>query len=200
MDERHIAIEQGWHRSRALEVATLYELAFGHKFQVAIPSQAQRIHLLAESFNPEYSFVATQKNKIVGIAGFQTPEGSLTGGITLKSLFRVLGFWQGIRAAAILSLFERQPVSGEMIMDGIAVDPACRGAGIGSALLSSILAFADEDQYLQVRLDVIDSNPRARKLYTEKGFVAIKSESFPFLKRLIGFSGSTTMIYHLRGD
>jgi len=76
---------------------------------------------------------------------------------------------------------------------GIAVDSRCRGQGIGSKLLDQIIQYALENRFETVRLDVIDSNPRAKKLYESKGFVAIKSESYPYLKWLIGFSGSTTM-------
>lgn len=193
-------IQQGWHASHALAVASLYENAFGHKFKAAIPSKAQRIHLLAESFNPDFSFVVIANGKIVGIAGYQTAEGSLTGGITLRRLWRVLGVWRGTWAAVVLSLFERKPDPKELIMDGIVVDPACRGLGLGSKLLSHIIAYASENQYQKVRLDVIDSNPRARKLYDEKGFLPVRTDRFPYLKWLVGFSGSTTMIYQIQAD
>ncbi len=82
-------------------------------------------------------------------------------------------------------------------MDGIVVDGEARGKGIGSMLLDQIIDYAKEHKFKSIRLDVIDSNPRAQKLYETKGFVASSVESFPYLKWLIGFSGSTTMIKKL---
>ncbi|WP_414122566.1 GNAT family N-acetyltransferase [Vreelandella titanicae] len=79
-------------------------------------------------------------------------------------------------------------------MDGIAVDSRFRGRGIGSRLLDSIIAHAVDNGFETIRLDVIDSNPRARRLYESKGFIAVNEEHFPYLKWLIGFSGSTTMV------
>jgi len=60
-------------------------------------------------------------------------------------------------------------------MDGIAVDSEFKGQGIGSLLLDNIVTYA-----------------------LENGFVALKTESFPYLKWLVDFSGATTMKLELR--
>jgi ribosomal protein S18 acetylase RimI-like enzyme len=189
----NITIKKGWSPEASLKVARLYEEAFGSKFKSAIPSKAKRIQVLEKSFNPEFSFVTRVDGEIVGIAGFHTGEGSLTGNMNFKTLVAELGLFKGIWAAMILSLFDRQPKEHELVMDGIVVDAKCRGMGIGSMLLDTILEYASEQDFKSVRLDVIDSNPRAKKLYESKGFVVTKSEYFPYLKWLIGFSGAETM-------
>ena len=48
--------------------------------------------------------------------------------------------------------------------------------------------------YAEVRLDVIDNNPRARTLYERRGFVAGDTQYLGPLKYLFGFSAATTMV------
>lgn len=189
-----IHIQQGWSPEQADLVAGLYDEAFGAKFERAIPDKAKRLVLLAGSFEPDFSFVALQGDRIVGLAGFQESAGSLTGGLGASQLIDTLGVIRGLWACCVFALFERQPEPGELVMDGIAVDRSVRGQGIGSALLDRITGYAADNGFRSVRLDVIDSNPRARKLYESKGFVATRSERFPYLAWLIGFSGATTMV------
>lgn len=192
-----VKITRIWDLSNKRQVSKLYENAFGAKFSAAIKNKQQRIQMLAKSFVPEFSFVAQIDDQIIGLAGFQTPEGSLTGGMTLKGLLSELGIIRGIWAALVFSLFERKAKPEELVMDGIVVDENHRSQGVGGLLLDSILEYAKANDFETVRLDVIDSNPRAKKLYENKGFVATETDYFPYLKWLIGFSGSTTMAYKM---
>ncbi|WP_305856409.1 GNAT family N-acetyltransferase [Balneatrix alpica] len=193
-----IHVARGWDLSSSLLVAELYEEAFGLKFCRAIPDKNKRLNVLSKSFVPDYSFAAFSDKKLVGLAGFKVASGSLTGGIGATGLIEQLGFLEGLWACFVFSLFEREPEERELVMDGIAVDSEFRGQGIGSLLLDQIITYAKENNFESIRLDVIDSNPRARKLYESKGFVALKSESFPYLKWLVGFSGATTMKLDLK--
>lgn len=193
-----IHIEKGWGAANSVLVAELYEEAFGAKFCRAIPDKTSRMLVLSKSFVPEYSFVAYCDGRIVGLSGFNISAGSLTGGIAAKGLIKSLGFFAGLWACIVFSLFGREPEKGELVMDGIAVVSECRRQGIGSLLLDHVIGYAKTNGFDSVRLDVIDSNPRARKLYESKGFVAVKTEYFPYLKWLIGFSGATTMKLDLR--
>ncbi len=192
-------IQQGWDIEKAQSVAVLYEEAFGAKFSRVIPNKSSRIEVLSMGFLPEFSFSAMANNEVMGIAGFHVADGSLTGGMGASQLIEHLGFFHGLRACALFSLFERTPKEKELVMDGIAVSSLCRGQGIGSRLLDQIIQYAVENHFETVRLDVIDSNPRAKKLYESKGFVAVATESYPYLKWLIGFSGSTTMELKIKG-
>ena len=189
-----INIQKGWNIQKSQLVAELYEEAFGLKFSVAISSKQKRIDILSKCFVPDFSYSVMVNGKIVGLAGFQTKNGSLTGGMNLNGLIDELGLFKGAWAGLVLSLFERQPIKRELLMDGIVVDDDFRGLGLGSSLLDRIVLHARENDFDTVRLDVIDNNPRAKKLYESKGFIATKTEYFPYLKWLIGFSGSTTMI------
>ncbi|WP_211233712.1 GNAT family N-acetyltransferase [Zooshikella ganghwensis] len=189
-----IVIKRGWDIGQSTRIATLYDEAFGFKFSGAIANKEARVRILSKSFIPDFSYVAFVDHEIVGLAGFQAHYGSFTGGMSLSVLIDELGVASGIWAATVLSLFERKPKAQELIMDGIVVDSKFRGKGIGSMLLDSIVSHAGKNGYDSVRLDVIDSNPRAKSLYETKGFVATHKEHFPYLEWLIGFTGSTTMV------
>ncbi len=78
-------------------------------------------------------------------------------------------------------------------MDGIAVDSDARGEGIGSHLLKEVVKYAKDHEFESVRLDVININTKAKIFYQRMGFEAVKTIRYPYLKWLLGFSGSTTM-------
>ena len=61
-----------------------------------------------------------EDDRLVGIAGFHAPEGSLAGGIVYKDLVSLLGFIEGSWPTLILSLYERKPETEKMLMGGIA--------------------------------------------------------------------------------
>jgi ribosomal protein S18 acetylase RimI-like enzyme len=177
-----------------VDAAKLYNEAFGQKFSVAVRSEEKRISLIQEGFIPEYAIVALSDNTLLGIAGFHTSAGSLTGGINYRDLLSELGFLKGNWAAIIFNLYDRRPKAGELLMDGITVHADSRGKGVGSKLLEKIAIYAQQNKFKNVRLDVIDINPEAKKLYERMGFKAVKTERFPYLRWLLGFSGSTTMV------
>ena len=179
------------------EAAQLYDEAFGTKFSVAVRRREKRLHLLAESFLLPFAMAAIANHKLVGLAGFQTRQGALTKGITARNLFRHLGLFRGSWATIVFSLYDRQPQESELLMDGIAVRHDWRGKGIGTELLNELKQYARENGYSRIRLDVIDTNPAARRLYERQGFIATHSEQFGYLRRLLGFGASTTMVFQI---
>ena len=121
--------------------------------------------------------------------------GALTGGMTFGLLRAQLGLPGAIRAICVLALFERALTNGQLLMDGISVSPKARGSGIGSSLLRQLKEHARLEGYRTLRLDVIDTNPAARRLYERVGFVATGTAQFPYLRWLLGFGAATTMEY-----
>jgi ribosomal protein S18 acetylase RimI-like enzyme len=187
-------VKQGLPESYRQNAAKLYEEAFRQKFSPVIKDQNERVKLLAESFNPPLSFVAIEADELCGIAGFYTQTESFTGGTKLWKAFKTLGVWKGTKAIILLTLFKRSPDKDQLLMDGICVDANQRGKGIGSKLLDALFVYAKEQGLKTVKLDVIDSNPRARKLYESKGFKATKVKNVPFMRNIMGFGKVTTMV------
>jgi len=79
-------------------------------------------------------------------------------------------------------------------MDGIFVAQEARGKGVGTALLKAVYAEARVRGYQQVRLDVIDTNPRARALYLHEGFEERETRQVGMLRHVFGFNAATTMV------
>jgi ribosomal protein S18 acetylase RimI-like enzyme len=192
-----ISIQQGFPDELRAAAAELYDAAFGAKLSIAIPNPVTRKNVLKKGLNPPFSFIAVNSGEMVGIAGFKTAQGSLTGGI-LHVLKEEIGFWGAIRAVFVLALFERKQVAGQLLMDGIGVSPRLRGGGIGTQLLHSLIEYAKNEGYQSVRLDVIDTNPAARRLYERVGFVSVKTQVFPYLKWLFGFGAATQMEFSIQ--
>ncbi len=182
------------------EAVQLYDEAFGPKFAVAIKNKEKRLKLLEESLQLRFALSATVNNKLVGLAGFHTAKGSLTKGITGKKLYQNLGFFGSVRAALIFSLYERKSKKSELLMDGIAVRHHMRGRGVGTQLLNNLKAYAREHKYDAIRLDVIDINQGARRLYERQGFKPKHTEHFGYLRWLLGFGASTTMVYQIEQE
>lgn len=178
--------------------AALYEDAFGAKFAVAIPSAQVRMALLADSLNLAFAFGAISGNQLVGLAGYKTRGGSFTDGMTYRLLLKHAGLLRGSWAALVFSFYERSMTPGQLLLDGIVVDASMRGHGIGSRLLHELSQFAASDGYASVRLDVIDTNPKARRLYERKGFKTTRTDRFGYLRWLLGFGASTTLVRDVR--
>jgi ribosomal protein S18 acetylase RimI-like enzyme len=195
-----IILQQGFPDELRQDAAELYDTAFGAKLTIAIPSKDSRLAVLREAFNPSSCFAAMLGGELVGIAGFKTTSGSLTGGMTFGKLRAHLGLVKALRASLILSLLDRKLTEGELLMDGITVSPEMRGSGIGSSLLRQLIEYARVEGYRTVRLDVIDTNPSARRLYERLGFVAKRTANLGYLRWLLGFGAATAMVYDVRAE
>ncbi len=178
------------HRRKAAE---LYYLAFRKKLYPIFRDKERGLRVLEQSLNPDYAFVATSDAALVGIAGIQEAKGCLVD-IQPRIMTRTFGLFGGWWRLLALSLFSRTKQKNILLMDGIVVDSSMRGKGIGSQLLDVVVDYARSAGYKAVRLDVVNTNPRARTLYEHKGFVAVDTTHHPFLNRIFGFSGSTTML------
>jgi ribosomal protein S18 acetylase RimI-like enzyme len=97
----------------------------------------------------------------------------------------------------VLRLYEHAPEADELYLGDIAVAAPARGRGIGTLLLTEVEAVAREEGKARVELQVVDTNPRARELYARVGYIVVKSETFGFLRPLLGFGGVDTMALFL---
>ncbi|MFI9770333.1 GNAT family N-acetyltransferase [Streptomyces sp. NPDC052415] len=172
--------------------AELYWDAFGRKLGPALNPPDKAVPFIAAHLNADRAVCALLGGRLVGLAGYQLDGRSLTGG-SAAAVLRTYGHLRGLHRLALLALFERSADPGQLVMDGIAVDTAMRGCGVGSLLLEEVAAVAAEQNCREIRLDVIDTNPRARHLYERRGFTAVRTERTPYLRKLLGFGAVTTM-------
>jgi len=188
-----IAYQIGFPDQQRNKAAELYEEAFRAKLRPAIAGDNARIVIIAAGLNPSKCIAAIGDGELLGVAGFHDNSGSMTDGITFGTIRRQIGLARAVKAIAVLALFERKAASDELLMDGIVVDTGARGRGIGTGLFARLEDHARENGCSSIRLDVVDTNPGARRLYERLGFVATKTERTPYL-RWLGFTGSTTMV------
>lgn len=174
--------------------ADLYWDAFGRKLNIVMGPEMKGRAFVKRVLQPEHAIAAHDNNgTLLGIAGFKTPQGALVGG-DFHDLRSIYGIFSAIWRSALLHLLERDVENRRFLMDGIFVAPTARGRGVGTALLDAITQTAQDRGYQEVRLDVIDTNPRARALYERAGFTAIKTQSIGPLRLIFGFQYATTMV------
>lgn len=173
-------------------VAELYWDAFGRKLGPALNPPGTARGFIAAHLHHDRGIAALVDGEVVGVAGYQLGGRALTRGGT-RDVLATYGSFRGLPRLLLLALLSRTPAAHELVMDGIAVSPECRGRGIGSLLLTEVAAVAADHGCRRIRLDVIDVNPRARALYERHGFTAARTEHTPYLRGLMGFSAVTTM-------
>ncbi|MFI2370519.1 GNAT family N-acetyltransferase [Streptomyces sp. NPDC018833] len=174
------------------QAAELYWGAFGRKLGPALNPPDKAVSFIAAHLNADRAVCALLGGQLVGLAGYQLDGRALTGG-SASAVLRAYGHLRGLHRLLLLALFERHPATGQLVMDGIAVDACLRGRGVGSLLIEEVAAVAAEQDCREIRLDVIDTNPRAKALYERRGFTAVRTEHTPYLRRLLGFGAVTTM-------
>ncbi|MEO1192307.1 MAG: GNAT family N-acetyltransferase [Pseudomonadota bacterium] len=187
-------IQKGIPAGERERAAALYWVAFSSKLGRVMRPEQKALAFLAAAINPDFGYAAiAQDGRLLGVAGFKTSEGGLVGG-GFRSLARVYGVLGAMWRAPLLALLERKLEPDLLLMDGICVAPEARGLGIGAALLDAVVAEAEARGLTAVRLDVIDSNPRARALYERKGFRPAGEETIGPLRWLFGFQTATTLL------
>lgn len=167
--------------------------AFGAKLDLALRPAHKARAFLRRVIDPSHSISAVGTDgELLGVAGFKTASGAFVGG-GLKDLSSVYGVLGGTWRGLLLHALERDCEGGVLLMDGIFVGENARGKGVGSALLKAIVEEARRRGLGAVRLDVIDTNPRARTLYERHGFKPVDEMRLGLLSPLFGFSAATQM-------
>lgn len=192
-----IRIVCGISEDQRAEVARLFWAAFSEKLTQVLGPEQKALRFLSEAINTECAFCAVDhEGRLLGVAGFKTTEGGMIGG-SYRQLSAVYGRYGALWRGALLEFLERDLNARQMLMDGIFVDPDHRGKGVGSKLLEALEAKARREEFSEIRLDVVDENPRARALYERRGFEPVATQNMGPLRYVFGFRASTTMVLRL---
>lgn len=191
-----VIIAHGLPEAMRRRAAELYYAAFQQKLEPIFRAQDRTIDLLAQSFDTDMVFVALHGETLVGLAGMQHGNRQFVS-FTLPLFTQHFGWTRGTAKLLACAVFERHAAARQLLMDGIVVDSALRGQGVGTQLFAALRAYAAQNSFNSIRLDVVDTNPAARRLYERLGFVATQTTTLPGAKYIFGFGASTTMIKHL---
>ena len=174
--------------------AALYWQAFGSKLGRVLGPEARALPFVRTVMRADQAFVALDgSGRLLGMAGYRSREGSFAGGSVedLRAHYGPLGAaW---RLPLLLALGRETPHD-DFVLDGICVAEDARGRGIGSALIGAICDEARARGHGTVRLEVVDSNPRAQALYERLGFAVAHKTPIGVLRVVFGFRAALTMI------
>ena len=191
---RSITVSLGLPPSLRDQAAVIYWQAFGGKLGQVMGPDARAHAFLARVMRADHALVARDATgALLGLAGFKTPQGSFAGGSwsDMRAIYGLAGLaWR----LPLLALLSREVDNDRFLLDGICVAPAARGLGVGSALMAAIEDEARARGYAYVRLDVIDTNWRARALYERLGYMGIKTAPLGPLRHVFGFDAAVTMV------
>ncbi len=189
-----VTIRHGFPASQRNEAADLYWQAFGGKLGRVMGPRDKALQFLDAVIRPDHAIVAVgDDGRLLGLAGFKSPLGSFASGGP-EELRRIYGWFGSIWRAGLIRALERDVDNDRFLLDGICVARQARGHGIGAALLH---AFCDEGRqrgYTAARLDVIDTNWRAKALYEREGFVIDSTDDIGLLRFAFGFRHAHAMV------
>lgn len=189
----------GYKARDAQLVSILYNESFGQKFRLAIRNNEKRREVVHLLLNPRFCIAAYSDEHLLGVAGFQNANGTLVARANFRVLYRVLGLFGAVWAAFILLFYHRRIQYGELLLDGIANDPQCRGQGVGRGLLQEVLKYAHDNHYKRVLVDVPDMTEKAKGLYLKHDFVIERERGLVTLfKRQFRYLKSTRLVFDLK--
>ena len=176
--------------------ARLYWEAFGGKLGRVMGPDGRALAYLERIIRADHVISVTAGGELLGIAGFKSPRGGFADGdwADLRAIYGLPGaLWR----LALLTAIAREVDNDRFLIDGICVTRAARGQGIGHALIEALCAEGRRRGYTAARLEVVDSNFRARALYERMGFHALRHDRLGPLRHAFGFAGATVMVREL---
>jgi ribosomal protein S18 acetylase RimI-like enzyme len=183
-----LAVVRGVDPAHARRVAELFYVSFGRKLAgLVLPRNRDAgIDLLARSICLNEVYAALDAGgTVVGVA-LVTGHGRLLR-VNRRSLILAFGRVGGhVRWGAyrLLSVRGETYPRDTRSLEGFSVDPACRGRGIGAAMVRRIVDDARTEGVRAIELNVGDTNP-ARHLYERAGFRVTHTRGLgPFARRL----------------
>ncbi len=177
------------------QMVALYYQTFQQKLDVVFDSWECAMDLLEQALKPDLAIVAQYQHQVMGFAGLAYGDRRF---VDLKPtpLVREFGLVRGLKKFARLAALDSAPRRDEVLVESLAVRPEMRGQGIGSRLLDAVCAFARKNGFASVGLEVVDTNPSARRLYERVGFVPVKTRTCSLLGRAMDLGSVIKMEKH----
>jgi ribosomal protein S18 acetylase RimI-like enzyme len=175
------------------QAAKLCYEAFRQKFEPILDSPEHGSAILEAGLKSDLILRAVQQDQLVGVVGLEY-NGRYFFDLKWAAFVHEFGWLRGMIKMVLFMPFARHHREGDLTIGVIAVHAARRGQGIGTRLFEAVFDYAREKEFRSVSLEVVDTNPKARRLYERLGFAATKTRRYPYLRRIMGFSAATGMV------
>ncbi|WP_406735695.1 GNAT family N-acetyltransferase [Thioclava sp. GXIMD4215] len=184
------------HRKAA---AQLYWQAFGGKLGRVLGPEPQALAFIARVMDGTHGYCAVEDDSgtLLAVAGFRTAQGAFVGG-DHRDLRAIYGLGGAVWRWACLWVLARDQEHRAMVVDGLSVRADQRSRGIGAALITAVCTEARRRGYVQLRLDVVKENMRARALYERLGFRVIRARESRLTELLFAYRTAFVMVCPLR--
>jgi len=159
-------------KNKILISQILYK-AFEMKFKPLFKkvSLDQSIEIIKRCLSKTSGLLGKKANKIIGVAILSTIERpSLTINKDLKKKIGLISYFYFKEIFYSEKFTDTTTIKIELL----AINKGVRGKGFGSIMLSEIIKYSRQNKFKRILLDVVDTNPRAKMLYTRIGFKTIK--------------------------
>jgi ribosomal protein S18 acetylase RimI-like enzyme len=196
MSDSQVRIFSGIDEKYRKQAAEIYYDAFQLKLAPLKGSRERIVALLEQIFDPQQAIIAVQQEQCVGLAGLHY-EGHYFTKIKLSAFVKELGLFYGLAGYLAFHAFEPRIAKDVLRIECLAVVPDKRGQGIGTLLLAVVDELARTKDFGVVRLEVVDTNPLAQRLYERQGFRVTRTLHYPYLHRFVGYSAENIMVKKL---
>ena len=192
-----VQIQFGVPKNQRRKIAKIYYEAFKDKLGRIFSNKQKAETLISRSLRDDRILVACKDGVAVGFAGLQY-QGKKFVDPSLTQVARIYGL-ETIRGMLFFffSMFNK-PKPNQLYLEMLAVSEDQRNKGIGTKLIQSTINHARSKKIPQIKLEVVDTNPKAKKLYERIGFEKAKDHKIPYpFNTLIGFRIITEMHYNI---
>jgi ribosomal protein S18 acetylase RimI-like enzyme len=178
-------------------VAEIFYETFEGKTSKIFGDKNKAVAFISACLRDDRTLVAFKDGVAVGFAGLEYDKKGFMNA-SLQQTVRIFGLGT-LRVVLFggIFLFNRARQN-ELYIESIAVSASEQGKGIGSKLLQATIDNALSKGFSQIKLEVIETNQNARKLYEKIGFKEFKVNKIPYpFSRLLGFGSVSEMVYRL---
>ena len=176
-----------------LEGAALYYTSLQAKLAPVFGPPQIALAVMPHILNRSRCLTAFKGDRLVGLLGIHDARGTFLAP-DYRVMLRHYGAVMGMARSALLMLLDHTLPPGELYLDGLAVAEPHRGRGIGTALMAAFENQARANGFKTLSLEVIDANPRARRLYERLGYEYVATHTMGPFSRLFGFRTTHRMM------
>ena len=192
-----IDIQRGISSNHRIPIAKIFFESFEGILGQIMGNSRKATKLISKLIREERILAALNGTRVVGFAGLNY-QGKRFMKFNFTEIARVYGL-ATIRVLLffLIDLFDKN-LPHQLHLEVLAVEKSQRSQGTGTKLLLSTIDFARKKGFKQIRLQVKNTNPKAKKLYENIGFKTANDRKIPCPFNIFtGFSIITEMHYNI---